>query len=90
MTEHSLPREPIELRATGPHIRAVRSLAQRLEPGNPHEYDAIIDLIGDAPFVFLGEATHGTHEFYAIRQQLTKRLIEEKGFQAICIEGVCP
>ena len=47
-------------------------------------YDALFDRIGDARYVLLGEATHGTHEFYRIRAQLTKRLIREKPFYGIC------
>jgi len=75
---------------TGPLIRAVSSVCRPLAIGTPDAYDEVIDQIGDAPMVFLGEATHGTHEFYAIRQQITKRLIEEKGFRAIAIEGDWP
>jgi erythromycin esterase-like protein len=46
--------------------------------------------IGDARFVLIGEATHGTHEFYRIRAELTKRLIREKGFTAIAAEADWP
>lgn len=50
----------------------------------------IIDEIGDARVVLLGESSHGTSEFYKIRAELSKRLIEEKGFKAICVEGDWP
>jgi erythromycin esterase-like protein len=53
-------------------------------------YDGLLELIADAPFVLLGEATHGTHEFYRARAEITKRLITERGFTAICIEGDWP
>jgi erythromycin esterase-like protein len=53
-------------------------------------YDALFDRIGDARFVLLGEASHGTHEFYRIRAELTKRLIREKGFTAIAAEADWP
>lgn len=46
--------------------------------------------IGDASIVLLGEATHGTHEFYWIRAHLTKTLIESCGFSAVAIEGDWP
>jgi erythromycin esterase-like protein len=45
-----------------------------------------MDLVGDARFALLGEASHGTHEFYRERAQITKRLIEEKGFRAVAVE----
>ncbi|SHG67017.1 erythromycin esterase family protein [Massilia sp. CF038] len=46
--------------------------------------------IGDARFVLLGEASHGTREFYAVRAQITRRLIEEKGFCAVAAEADWP
>jgi len=52
--------------------------------------DPLIDLAGDASFVLLGEATHGTHEFYSTRAAITERLIEEKGFQAVAVEADWP
>lgn len=61
------------------------------QPLSTHtDYDALIHLAGDADIVLLGEATHGTQEFYAIRAELTRRLIVEKGFRAIAIEGDWP
>lgn len=45
------------------------------------------DLIGDARIVLMGEATHGTTEFYQARMSLSRYLIEKKGFQAIAVEG---
>ena len=50
----------------------------------------LIEAIGDAKFVLLGEATHGTSEFYTWRAALTKRLILEKGFSLIAVEGDWP
>ena len=54
------------------------------------DFSTLIDSIGDAKIVLLGEASHGTSEFYTIRAQLTKRLIEEKGFSIIAVEGDWP
>ena len=54
------------------------------------DYHRIMDDIGDARFVLLGEASHGTHEFYQVRAELTKHLIQERGFNAIAIEGDWP
>jgi erythromycin esterase-like protein len=64
---------------------AVRPLA-----GDEHDYDALLSLIGDARFVLIGEASHGTHEFYAERAAITKRLIAEKGFTAVAVEADWP
>lgn len=52
--------------------------------------DEILSLVGDAELVLLGEATHGTHEFYKFRAETTKRLIEEKRFSAIAVEADFP
>src|SRR5579872_2170616 len=58
--------------------------------GSAGDYDPLLELIGDARFVLLGEATHGTHEFYRERAQITKRLICEKGFTAVAVEADWP
>jgi erythromycin esterase-like protein len=58
--------------------------------GASSDFDVLLERIGDARFVFLGEATHGTHEFYRLRAELTKRLIREKGFLAIAAEADWP
>lgn len=52
--------------------------------------DDLVDLVGDARIVLLGEASHGTHEFYAIRSELTRRLIAERGFRAVAVEADWP
>lgn len=70
-------------------IDAVRDRAHPLT-GNPQDYDPLMDLIGDSRFVLIGEASHGTHEFYRERAEITKRLIQEKGFTAVAIEADWP
>jgi erythromycin esterase-like protein len=67
----------------------VREIAQPLT-GSTNDYDALLELVGDARFVLLGEASHGTHEFYSERAAITKRLIAEKGFTVIAIEADWP
>ena len=52
--------------------------------------DEILSLVGDARFVLIGEASHGTHEFYRCRAAITKRLIAEKGFSAVAVEADFP
>jgi erythromycin esterase-like protein len=54
------------------------------------DFDPVLELVGDASCVLIGEATHGTHEFYRQRAQLTKRLIIEKGFTAVAVEADWP
>ncbi len=58
--------------------------------GSTTDYDALLHMIGDAQVVMLGEASHGTHQFYAMRAQITQRLITEKNFNAVAIEGDWP
>lgn len=58
--------------------------------GGTQDFDDVMDLIGDATIVMLGEASHGTAEFYATRARLTQRLISEKGFNLVAIEGDWP
>ncbi|WP_423146189.1 erythromycin esterase family protein [Rubrolithibacter danxiaensis] len=54
------------------------------------DLDPLLDRIGDARCVMLGEASHGTHEYYTWRTAITKRLIQEKGFNFIAVEGDWP
>jgi protein-L-isoaspartate(D-aspartate) O-methyltransferase len=49
--------------------------------------DKLLERIGDAQVVLLGEASHGTSEFYLTRQEITKALIEKKGFNFVCAEA---
>ncbi|WNH07796.1 erythromycin esterase family protein [Thalassobellus suaedae] len=49
--------------------------------------DGLLERIGDAKVVLLGEASHGTSEFYTTRQEITKVLIEKKGFNLVCTEA---
>lgn len=67
----------------------VHSLAQRME-GSNEDFDALLEITGNKQFVLLGEATHGTQEFYQTRANITRRLISEQGFEAIAIEGDWP
>jgi len=58
--------------------------------GEKSDLDPLLDLVGDSSFVLIGEATHGTHEFYKTRIDITKRLIEEKGFNVVAAEADWP
>ncbi|HEV7331372.1 MAG TPA: erythromycin esterase family protein [Flavisolibacter sp.] len=54
------------------------------------DLDELLDDIGERPVVMLGEASHGTHEYYTWRTAISKRLIAEKGFNFIAVEGDWP
>jgi len=58
--------------------------------GSPNDFDSLVDLIGDARFVLIGEASHGTHEFYRVRAQISKILIAQRGFNAVAVEADWP
>ena len=66
-------------------VDEVRRRARPLE-----DLDPLLDRVGDARIVMLGEASHGTHEFYAWRTRITERLILEKGFRFVAVEGDWP
>src|SRR3954451_14850717 len=54
------------------------------------DLDPLLDRIGQARVVAIGEASYGTHEYYAWRAALTRRLIEERGARLVAVEGDCP
>jgi len=70
-------------------LHVIDSAAQELTR-TASDYDSLLEFIGDARFVLLGEATHGTQDFYRERAIITKRLIAEKDFTAVAIEGDWP
>ncbi|MGA9837738.1 MAG: erythromycin esterase family protein [Gemmatimonadaceae bacterium] len=78
---------PTVARATLPQV--VADAAYPLT-GGPEDFDPLLARIGDAPVVLIGEASHGTHEFYRIRAEITKRLIAERGFSAVAVEADWP
>ncbi len=59
-------------------------------PGGVPPRAVLMDLVGDARIVLIGESSHGTHEFYEARAEITKLLIEEKGFNAVAAEADWP
>lgn len=70
----------------------LQAIRRHLVPltGSSGDHDELLDMIGDASIVLIGEASHGTHEFYRQRAQITKRLIVEKGFNAVAAEADWP
>ncbi len=70
-------------------VEMVRSKARRISAAS-EDYDHLLDVVGDASLVLIGEASHGTHEFYRRRAEITKKLIAEKGFNAVAVEADWP
>jgi len=72
--------------------RALTKVQESAHPliGAKADYDPLIKLIGSARYVLLGEASHGTHEFYKARVEITKRLVAEKNFTVIGWEADWP
>ncbi len=77
----------------GANVAAERALAKAIArvahplTGSPADYDHLLQRIGNARVVLLGEDTHGTREFYRERARITQRLIAEHGFAGVVIEG---
>jgi erythromycin esterase-like protein len=67
----------------------IRAIVQPLH-GGADDYDRLVDAAGKARFMLLGEASHGTHEFYRERARITQRLIAEAGFAAVAVEADWP
>jgi len=61
-----------------------------LVTGGQDDYDSLVDNVADRRFVLIGEASHGTHDFYAERARITRHLIEECGFNAVAVEADWP
>jgi erythromycin esterase-like protein len=72
----------------GTDVDDLRALHRPLEA--PSDLDPLLERVGDARFVLLGEASHGTHEYYGWRAAITRRLIAEHGFRCVAVEGDWP
>ncbi len=70
-------------------VETVRRKALRVEPTSDG-LGPLLDAVGDARLVLIGEATHGTHEFYRLRAEVTKALISGKGFNVVAVEADWP
>ena len=71
-------------------VARLREAAEPLPVAEAPDFADAFDRFGDARIVLLGEATHGTHEFYAARAAITRRLIEKHGFNIVAVEGDWP
>ncbi len=68
----------------------IRDSAEPIASGENADFDALLGRIGNARLVLIGEATHGTSEFYRIRAEITKALVERKGFDFVAVEADWP
>ncbi|MDR6881514.1 erythromycin esterase-like protein [Bacillus sp. 3255] len=69
-------------------VEQIKQQSVRLESAD--DLDTLIEAIGDKKYVLLGEASHGTSEFYKLRTELSRKLIQDKGFTFIAVEGDWP
>jgi erythromycin esterase-like protein len=88
MSERSTEIRPATSVAGG--LAAIIREAAHPLTGGAEDYRPLMELIGDARFVLIGEASHGTDEFYRERARITRILIEEKGFDAVAVEADWP
>jgi erythromycin esterase-like protein/predicted phosphoribosyltransferase len=86
----TVPGQPRARRNTAAML--VDAIAQTALPltGARDDLDPLIELVGDNRIVMIGESTHGTHDFYKLRAEITKRLIRERGFTAVAAEADWP
>ena len=68
----------------------VREVAEPIDDIDTASVEAILDRVGDSRLVLLGEATHGTSEFYRMRARITRELIAKRGFQFVAVEADWP
>src|SRR5215204_1222175 len=71
-------------------VTTEKQLQEHISLKSSKDLDPLIEKIGEASYVLLGEASHGTHEYYTWRTAISKRLIEERGFSFIAVEGDWP
>ncbi len=76
----------------GVAVQPVEGVVRAAQPvtGVTEDYDSLLELVGGRHLVLIGEASHGTHEFYRERARITQRLVEELGFCVVAVEGDWP
>jgi erythromycin esterase-like protein len=83
--------EKVDNSATADLVKLLRNAAEHLPaPERADEFGALFDRFGRAKVVLLGEATHGTAEFYRARAAITRRLVEKHGFTIVAVEADWP
>jgi erythromycin esterase-like protein len=90
LAQREMPEDTVAQGSAGTGGVADALRASHALTGGGGDYDALMVRIGEARFALLGEASHGTHEFYRERAEITKRLIKEKSFTAVAVEADWP
>ena len=91
--ELPVPRGPRPARvrpADGDIARAIAASSEPFSSIGSADLGPLMERIGDAKIVMLGEATHGTSEFYRMRERISQELVTRKGFRFVAIEGDWP
>ena len=71
-------------------VKKIASAAESFDSIDKADLGPLLNRIGDARLVLLGEASHGTSEFYRMRERISRELIVKKGFRFVAIEGDWP
>lgn len=87
-TEEGVRPAPRETKKSVPDL--IAEAAEDLPPLDDPEFGAMFDRFGDKRVVLLGEASHGTSEFYRARAAITRRLVERHGFTLVAVEADWP
>jgi len=83
--------DPVKREVSADLVEALRRHGEPLpSPLDAEEFGACFDRFGDARIVLLGEATHGTSEFYRARAAITRRLVSRHGFTVVAVEADWP
>jgi protein-L-isoaspartate(D-aspartate) O-methyltransferase len=83
-------RAPAKTSSVATTAELVREVAEPIDEIGSASVDALVERIGDARLVLLGEATHGTSEFYRMRARITRELIARRGFRFVAVEADWP
>jgi protein-L-isoaspartate(D-aspartate) O-methyltransferase len=85
-----LLRPALKASRAGTVAELLREVVEPIDEIESGSVDAILDRVADARLVLLGEATHGTSEFYRMRARITQELIAKRGFQFVAVEADWP
>lgn len=83
-------REPAHRPGAAERLALLRLHAEPLPPAGSDQFAALFDRYADARVVLIGEASHGSSEFYRTRAAITRRLIERHGFSIVAVEADWP
>ena len=88
--EERILRVPGKVSQNGAVAKLIRETGEPMQDFDSSVVDALVERVGNAQVVLLGEATHGTSEFYRMRARITKELIERHGFDFVAVEADWP